>query len=169
MITIDKHDLRTPSKLASLASKYPSSSKLIGLVGIQGARTKILTRVLFSFHAHPMRWKVSNRPKHYIMCDGCREYFEDRGLKSSPPAWLVCWASYAYLQLLSNSPDQVPDLFDLRILARLEGQYPTSVCDDCVSEIESDATLRTKFREWADGVREVIKRELDGLEQIYDL
>ncbi|KAG8762361.1 hypothetical protein FRC11_009664 [Ceratobasidium sp. 423] len=169
MVTIDKYDLRNPSKLVDLAARCPSSSKIIGLVGVQGARTKILSRILFSFHAHPMRWKVSNKPRHYIMCDGCREFLEDRGLRSSPPAWLVCWASHAYQQLLSNSPDQVPELFDVRVLARLEGQYPTSVCDDCVSEIESDATLRTKFREWADGIREVIKRDLEGLERVYDL
>ncbi|EUC62053.1 BTB/POZ domain protein [Rhizoctonia solani AG-3 Rhs1AP] len=169
MVTIDKTDLRTPSKLVDLAAKFPSSSKIIGLVGVQGARTKILSKILFSFHAYPMRWKVSNKPRHYIMCDGCREFLEDRGLKNSPPAWLVCWASHAYLQLLSNSPDQVPELFDVRVLARLEGQFPTSVCDDCVSEIESDATLRTKFREWGDGIQEVLKRDLEGLERLYDL
>ncbi|KAH7340681.1 hypothetical protein B0J17DRAFT_652395 [Rhizoctonia solani] len=169
MVTIDKYDLRTPSKLVELAAKYPTSSKIIGLVGVQGARTKVLSKVLFSFHVHPMRWKVSNKPRHYIMCDDCREFLEGRGLRSAPPAWLVCWASHAYQQLLSNSPDQVPELFDVRVLARLEGQFPTSVCGDCVSEIESDTTLRTKFREWADGIREVIRKDLEGLGRLYEL
>ncbi|KAB5596374.1 BTB/POZ domain containing protein [Ceratobasidium theobromae] len=169
LVTIDKCDLRNPAKLIDLAVKHPSSSTLIGLIGIQSARTKILTRVLLNFHAHPMRWKISSKPRYYIMCDDCRERSEDDGLSHSPPAWLISWGSHAYQRLLSNSPDQAPELFDTRILERLEERYPNAVCSNCVAEIQGDSLFRAKFYEWADGMREYLNKHLESLEALYAL
>jgi phosphatidylserine decarboxylase len=169
LLTIKKCDMRMPATLVEFAARRPGSIGMVGLVGVQAARTTILTQLLFEFQVHPMRWKFSLKPRYYIMCWGCREHMEDLGLTHAPPSWLVSWASYAFGMLLSASPREANELFNIAVLDMLASRYPGSCCQDCVDDITSDNMLRSKFREWSMAMTETIENKLEELEVLYAL
>jgi hypothetical protein len=173
LILPGKTDLCNPSRLAEYAKAHPSAS-LIRLVGIQGTRAKILSEVLFNFHKKPilpaqdnMFFDTSCKACQKWM-EGCKESGARKGLPSQhPPSWLICWVVLVYQSLLAAPLDNSDHLFNAIIMEKFDKS--SAVCRDCMNDFAKFRKIRTKFNEWANGVKAALKIQLASLEHLYSL
>ncbi|KAG8725921.1 hypothetical protein FRC12_023883 [Ceratobasidium sp. 428] len=186
-------DLLKPTEVVKIAQEYPHMAHVIGLVGVQSIRAKILTNVLFNFCAGflPTTWvrvREGQASKNLglvdmdgcglMMCDRCAsEAIElkvegDYGTKYVP-SWIHAWSRVAYAALSVKPLDQCEHIFELSIL-----NYPVKeelgICDDCV-DAAIDAPLGWNerpggvFEDWALGIKALLRQELAQLDVLYSL
>jgi hypothetical protein len=172
-------DLRSPQEIVKLAEQNPSAAHLIGLVGAQGARAKILFDVLFDLSDFGLLPSLS--PDEYeaganiMMCSDCMKsagisITEDWNHPNNyTPSWLHEWARHAFYALSQSPLADCNGLFEPSILRIFSDQ--SGACDRCIDiACQAGATIPVSaFTEWASGVRRYLDRELQALDCLYEL
>ncbi|KAF8607131.1 hypothetical protein BDV93DRAFT_520031 [Ceratobasidium sp. AG-I] len=169
LVTVARYDFRTPEVLTRVTQDYSEDSALIRLVGIQGARAKVLTDILFAFHQPPMRVPLSTHqlPGFQVItdillaCSNCNDKIANCGSRFSPN-WMIWWAHATHEFLMSNSLKAADSLFDPSAIYA----HRAVCCQGCLNEFTSNAKLRANFVSWATGVRDVIQQRLAEIETL---
>ncbi|KAG8690654.1 hypothetical protein FRC09_011900 [Ceratobasidium sp. 395] len=192
-ITPQHIDLLKPAEVVKIAQEYPHMAHIIGLVGVQGIRAKILADVLFNFCAGFLpttyvRVREGQASKNLdlvdmdgcglMMCDQCASEsidLKDEGDFATKyvPSWIHAWSRVAYAALSVKPWDQCEHIFELSIL-----NYPIKeelgICEGCV-DAAIDAPLGYcerpggVFEDWASGVKALLRQELAQLDVLYAL
>lgn len=168
-------DLLAIEGLLSLAKTFPNSAHIIGLVGAQGVRVKILSEfILREPLSHGMQpecqsshWNNSNwGHSHYAICSACwktnlsiyanRYYYK--------PGWFTAWSDRLYRALLELPMDQCEQFFSVTRLAELKGV--SGACANCVTKALDKNDV---FDQWAQGVKQILEKELNALDVLYSL
>lgn len=166
LVAINQLDVCDPHAIPELARKY-SPSSLIRMIGLQGARAKIIASVLFSFDKAPML-PASSTLYFDLSCSTCQKSRQENDIYAqTPPSWVLGWAQVSYDYLLLTSLEDAAALFEASVLLTFEGA--TNVCQKCFIELLRSSNRRPRFEQWADGVRKVLKERLATLELLYAL
>lgn len=163
LVTVKRHDFRTPKALTRVAENYSQDLALIRLVGSQGARAKVLTDVLFAFHQRPMRFEIGNSRGGVglLACHGCNVGISNFGSRFSPN-WMIWWAHETHKFLMSNSLEAASSFFDPSIMYA----HRAVCCQGCLNEFTGNGQLHVDFVLWASGVKELIQTRLAEIEAL---
>ncbi|KAF8610681.1 hypothetical protein BDV93DRAFT_23375 [Ceratobasidium sp. AG-I] len=181
-----QYDMLTPDGIVQFAKGFPGSAHIIGLVGIQGARYKILETIfadsgfmiwpyIDSFGGGFQYFATVQDPSHgtYVDCMACMSCWQVGRTAGNvrvhyQPGWLLKWAAECKAALLSAKPlDECHSLFRISYLADLRTKGPPgTVCAACV-----DQTFKhhARFDKWASDVRRLLETELGKLDVLYAL
>lgn len=170
-ITSAHCNLRSPKEIVKLAEQYPSAAHLIGLVGIQAARSDILFHILFDDrHAAIMPTLSQYDPEgSLLMCGTCWDK-TDALLESAGegyiPDWLFYWALDAFQQLNIDPSGRHSDIFDA---SNLFG-WNDETCEYCLEAArKAGYPAGSVFNAWAESVRRTVTDELRALDCLYTL
>ncbi|KAG8695150.1 hypothetical protein FRC09_009364 [Ceratobasidium sp. 395] len=170
LITQSHYDMTTVQGLVNFAKEYPDLSRIIGLVGVHGARV----RVLDAF-----------RPKNSVILWPSRELYEEpkrtksggscwlakiscglcgRGDPAYKPGWLDCWFDRLRSALADKLVDECSSFFTISYLMMLRGE--DGCCESCVDAARRETKA---FERWADKARSRLEEELAKLDVLYAL
>jgi hypothetical protein len=159
-------DFQSPDGVIKFASQYPSSfTPVIALMGIQSARSKMLVEFLF-FDSEMMLVGDGSR----VICDKCQPSTAviPGPTRAYYPNWLYPWGLLVYTKLVENTWDQSGWLFTTEVLEILPDQEQNiPICQACLDKMSSGGALL--FLEWAEGVKQALKKKLDELDVLYVL
>ncbi|KAG8747672.1 hypothetical protein FRC10_000215 [Ceratobasidium sp. 414] len=161
-------DMATVSGLVQFAREYPESSRIIGVVGAQGARARVLDRLspdksttLWPGSKLMDRWRVSIMTGQMI-CESCLK--GGRVDSRYQPGWLNVWFKRLRSALAEKLLDECDSYFELSYVAALRGE--SGCCGVCVDATRNKAGL---FGEWAKDTRLHLETELAELDVLYTL
>lgn len=161
-------DLLTVDGLLQLAQLFPAASPVIGLVGAQGARIKILDKVLLNqpqVHDLYPQFDPAHRTNkgaytYYMICNTCWSGANRSYGVHYVPGWFGPWTRQLYNVLLQKPVHQCDEYFSTISLVGGGG------CSSCVTQTLAQ---RFQFDKWAQGVKEVVEKELAALDALYSL
>ncbi|KAG9119135.1 hypothetical protein FRC07_006001 [Ceratobasidium sp. 392] len=183
-------NLQEPEGIVKVAQEHPASAHVIGMVGAQLLRSKIVADIVFEFEEGflPETYVkakygqesdfINSEGGGLMMCDGCAAQLEDLwNIEERPlayaPNWIYGWARYAYAELGCKPLDECKELFNPASFVFWCKDY-IDVCEDCV-----DATIEARdyssgppgqvFANWASQVRRLFEKELGALDCLYSL
>ncbi|KAG8684348.1 hypothetical protein FRC09_015443 [Ceratobasidium sp. 395] len=166
LITQNHYDMTTVKGLIRFAKEYPHLSRIIGLVGVHGARARILDACCpnKSGTFWPSR-KHQYFRRYNIACESCGDQGSS-SMKSDlyKPGWLNCWFNHLRSALANKLLDECDPYFTISYLATLRGE--NGCCGNCVDVARKDTE---SFKGWADGVRLHLQKELAKLDVLYAL
>lgn len=169
LVTPDLLDFCDPKNYSELTQKYPSSS-LFRIIGLQGARAKILSDVLFDFNKVPIL-PSSDDFYYELSCSSCRRWADTSSRKALfkrvPTSWLLAWTRLAYQTLLGMPLEKSDFLFDSAVLMKFGNT--SHVCQTCLSGFYESLHRRESFVLWVKGVKVVLAERLEGLKRLYAL
>ncbi|QRW15338.1 The BTB (BR-C, ttk and bab)/POZ (Pox virus and Zinc finger) domain [Ceratobasidium sp. AG-Ba] len=155
----------------NLARALPQYSGIIGLLGAQSMRTKVLVKVLANLQrldAIPSREGGYHVDQYDVMI--CRECRDKLSYTLEPymgyrPDWVYRWATTALNELVNKSLSECEHLFHISILHELGEDRG---CRDCIR-----AALEVKdgecFKSWAEDMRSELQDALRGVDCLYGL
>ncbi|KAG8763429.1 hypothetical protein FRC12_008554 [Ceratobasidium sp. 428] len=158
-----------PGKIKAFADAYASAAGVIGLLGAHCVRIRALLDVLLKDNEEIL----PNTSEHYVrsrvmMCEDCfdnEEYLLDEE-NSYEPSWYNCWKILAFCTLASATLDKSNHLFQASVFDIISSK--PNICLDCIHAART-AGDGESFTRWARRVKDIITRELDKLECLYDL
>ncbi|KAG8703647.1 hypothetical protein FRC08_002713 [Ceratobasidium sp. 394] len=149
-------------------SRFPGTASLVSLIGIAGARAKILHDVLYDFQSGnpPPDSDVDFDPEMFaeLLCTTCFRHLRDWRRFPDPafrPHWFFDWARLAFNELSAKDIDECDDLFNASVFGRIAPgcDYPS-----CIREVSSHGPL---FNTWAENVKLKLHSELSKLGSLY--
>ncbi|KAF8605916.1 hypothetical protein BDV93DRAFT_521262 [Ceratobasidium sp. AG-I] len=171
-ITSAHGDLRSPKEIIKLAEQHPTAAHLIGLVGIQAARSNILFHVLFEYHHAAILPTLSEYDPqgNLLMCEECWDKtsasLESAG-QGYAPSWLFGWASNAFQMLNRDPSDKYSEMFNTSSLVGLGDGEACEYCLDTARQIGYPEG--SVFNAWAESVKHTVENELRALDCLYTL
>ncbi|KAG9076120.1 hypothetical protein FS749_012142 [Ceratobasidium sp. UAMH 11750] len=163
LIGSGKLDLLGVDGLLQFSKEFPGLAHIVGVVGAQGARIRILETLLTeSGSKKHLTWST----KDCLLCDSCRE---DSGHSMTEgwsmyyrPGWLNAWA-LRLRSLLTSHPllDECDFLFRIEYISVLKESGGCSAC------IDKAFDRRTRFNEWSRTTRQHIAAERATLDVLY--
>jgi hypothetical protein len=180
-------DLREPAEIIKVARKHPTSAHVIGLLGVQALRAKILFDVMFNFcdgflPTSPLVLKggkddLDEVEDELMMCDGCRRqsnhlYWPATRPGEYTPSWIHGWSRLVYNALSVNTFSACEHLFELSVLAHY-GEEMEAPCG-CIEAARQAKTYEVGrpgevFEIWASRVRSLLEMKLRGMDCLYSL
>ncbi|KAG8696222.1 hypothetical protein FRC08_007300 [Ceratobasidium sp. 394] len=156
-------DMATVSGLVQFAREYPESSRIIGVVGAQGARARVLD--MLSPDNSTTLFPVSRfiRWGPHIICEPC---WKGGRVSDSRyrPGWLGVWFKRLRSALTNKLLDECDSYFEPSYVATLRGE--SGCCELCV-DITRDKPIL--FKEWAKDARLHLQEKLAELDVLYTL
>ncbi|ELU43853.1 BTB domain-containing protein [Rhizoctonia solani AG-1 IA] len=171
-------DLLTVDGLLQLAKYFPQAAPVIGLVGAQGARVKILDQVLIWSPQEYGCYQLSalgDDKNHGAALPVCPSHAHPTSKSSHGsgsgvpgtrttrvPDYCIVWLRQLYDELLEKPMHECNDLFRAACLAN----FSTQICIGCVA-----VTIGKKdiFEQWALNVKQIVRNELEVLDPLYSL
>ncbi|KAG8774579.1 hypothetical protein FRC12_001903 [Ceratobasidium sp. 428] len=183
-------DLREPAEIVKISQEHPASAHVVGLIGAQTLRSKILADVLFDFQGDflpktDIRAKSGQKSDFtddegggLMMCDECASRFsdfwctEDRPIEYVP-SWMYGWSRHAYEELSTKPIDECKWVFKPEALV-FHAKEHMDVCANCVEEATEAREFTTGppgevFNNWASKVRSLLEERLKELDCLYTL
>ncbi|KAH7340218.1 hypothetical protein B0J17DRAFT_715450 [Rhizoctonia solani] len=175
---LDHYDFRSPKGIEELARKFPESSSVIGLMGAQLVRSKLLGELLKgSFIPVVLRPELPgiepiNQALACYQCwnnshikDKSRPNWESNAYFRYIPGWLPLWLTNLHDRLIKKPMDPCEDLLNLLFIANLY-ENSESGCPECANQT---LTKRSFFEQWSRDAKDVIDKELKVLDKLYSL
>ncbi|KAG8703644.1 hypothetical protein FRC08_002710 [Ceratobasidium sp. 394] len=164
LVTRSHYDMLTPDGLLKFAREFPDSAHVIGIVGAQGMRAKVLERLCL---VPSSIWPKTDSTlaltdTNYMICFRCwngnayPEYYR--------PGWLESWSRNLYSELTNKLLDECSSYFELACLVTLRRR--SGICTAC---IDRTFTMPVAFDRWAKDTRLFIERELAPFDVLYTL
>lgn len=168
------YDFLSVDGLKHLAQIIPDSSHVVGLIGTQSARIKILDEVLLD---KPLQRGIyptlhssashSSAYRDYMSCEYCwrvrRVTFEGRYYYI--PGWFYIWAIRLRTALLKKPINECDRYFNASCITGFEGTE-LEACSSCIS---STVDKHSMFNAWGQSVKRTIEKELQALDVLYSL
>ncbi|KAG8704345.1 hypothetical protein FRC08_002285 [Ceratobasidium sp. 394] len=154
LVTQCDYDMTTVDGLLKFAKEYPEWSHVIGVVGVQAVRLRILSTI----SVNDLRPRPDD--EHHMACNACWGNGSDEWRRQ--PGWAKGWASSLTRALAHKLLDDCDSYFELSHLETLRGSC-------CIKCIEKTLLKRAAFEEWAKGARAVVERKLAPLDALYAL
>ncbi|KAG8766633.1 hypothetical protein FRC12_006741 [Ceratobasidium sp. 428] len=168
LIARSHYDMTTVEGLVKFAKEYPDLSRIIGLVGVHGARVRVLDT------CYPKNSRTLWPPREYhgngnlIRPDkmACRSCDKGNNLNCPEykPGWLGCWFNRLRSALADKLLDECDTHFTISYLATLRGE--TGCCGECV-DITRQRT--ESFERWVNLARSHLEAEFAKLDVLYAL
>lgn len=168
-----QYDTLTPEGIVRFAKEFPESAHIIGLVGVQGARYKILetlfadSSALFWPEASGMWGAPFSGAHDSLACVNCWSSPQAvRGARAHyRPGWLPSWEQDCRAAIMSGKPlDECNYLFRMSHLADLRAGGHV-----CVACVDQTFKQHTRFDKWAADARRLLETELARLDILYAL
>ncbi|KAF8610683.1 hypothetical protein BDV93DRAFT_517769 [Ceratobasidium sp. AG-I] len=145
------YDFHDPKQLRDFATHFPGSSHLIGLVGAQGARLKIICEVLFNYDPNnssilPELDNKSKNKDEFLMCKPCLTAQKSTGGHYFP-SWLPDWSWLAFERLSTESLEDCQDIFSVSVLKKMT--FSDGACKSCINAARTASGGRV-FEKWAE-------------------
>lgn len=180
-----QYDMLTPEGIVQFAKHFPNEAYLIGLVGVQGVRYKIIETIFAD--SGSMIWPhvdsfglgfqyfAAQDPGHvtYVDCMACMSCWSTGRVTGNvrvhyQPGWLSKWLADCKAAMLSAKPlDECNLLFRISYLAELRAKGPT--CTVCAACVDQTFKHHSRFDKWAGDVRRLLETELGKLDVLYAL
>lgn len=153
LIKPDHYDFHDPKQLKEFAAQFPGSSHLIGLVGAQGARLKIICEALFNYDPIdscilPDLDSKSKNKDELLMCKPCLLARKPTGGYYFP-SWLPDWSWLAFKRLSVDPLEDCQDLFSVSVLNTMN--FTDGACKNCINAART-ATGGRVFEKWAEDI-----------------
>ncbi|KAG8703642.1 hypothetical protein FRC08_002708 [Ceratobasidium sp. 394] len=157
-------DMTTVNGLTRLAKEYPESSRIIGLVGAQGARARVFDTI--SPENSTTLWPAAQAMNSWpnMICNSCWKGSGNQVGSRYRPGWLSMWFERLRSALTNKLWDECDSYFELSRVTVLRGT--TSCCAACV---DNTCTKVGLFGEWAKDARLHLQEKLAELDVLYTL
>ncbi|KAL5636145.1 hypothetical protein ACGC1H_004835 [Rhizoctonia solani] len=158
-------DLLTVDGLLQLAKYFPHAAPAIGLAGAQGARIKILDRVLLQSpqnHGCYQLSKLGNDSDYGAVLPVCSNHPNLAVKTLRVPDYCILWLRHLYDKLMKKPMHECSELFFVSSLAGLSDQR-------CIHCIAAAMGRRVVFEQWAAKVKLIVEKELKALDVLYSL
>ncbi|QRV86704.1 The BTB (BR-C, ttk and bab)/POZ (Pox virus and Zinc finger) domain [Ceratobasidium sp. AG-Ba] len=154
-----KHcDFHDPTQLRKFAQQFPDSAHLIGLVGAQGVRLKIICSVLFCFESGiaPILPRIPRHEDEIMACKTCydRQRVDKLDCHDYFPSWLPGWSWIAFTELSSKPLADCQEVFKAGVLSRTVG-FSGDACVPCLRAARN-AGSGQMFNVWANSINEIL-------------
>ncbi|KAG8703646.1 hypothetical protein FRC08_002712 [Ceratobasidium sp. 394] len=154
-----KHcDFHDPTQLRKFAQQFPDSAHLIGLVGAQGVRLKIICSVLFCYESGiaPILPRIPRREDEIMACKTCcdRQRVDKLDCQDYFPSWLPGWSWIAFTELSSKPLADCQEVFQVSVLSRTIG-FSGDSCVPCLRAARN-AGSGQMFNVWASGINQLL-------------
>ncbi|KAL5636146.1 hypothetical protein ACGC1H_004836 [Rhizoctonia solani] len=161
--------------LEELAAKFPESSSIIGLIGAQLVRSKLLAELLkgpsINTEFSPLI-VGSCSSSDSMACSQCWSKSRRRDPRSGSdtlyqytPGWMPLWLITLHDRLMGKPMDPCKDLLSLLFIADLCDDF-RSGCSDCVKQT---LTKRLLFEIWARNAKNIVDAKLNKLDTLHSL
>ncbi|CEL52452.1 hypothetical protein RSOLAG1IB_00993 [Rhizoctonia solani AG-1 IB] len=161
-------NLLTTDGLLQLVRYFPHAASAVGLVGAQGARIKILDRVLVQSpqecgcYQLSVLGDISNSGARLPVCSSHPSSKKLGIILPSVPDYCILWLKQLRDELLEKPMHECDGLFRAASLANLGAQK-------CVNCITMAIGRKDVFEEWALNVKVIVQSELKALDVLYSL
>ncbi|KAH7340219.1 hypothetical protein B0J17DRAFT_715451 [Rhizoctonia solani] len=161
------YDLKGIEELAGL---LPEWSSVVGLLGAQMIRGKLLSNLLKDSPVLiDLRPKGSSFPynshSHSMACRQCWDRSRQEPNSCYIPGWMHHWLSCLYDRLIDKPRDLCVDLLNVSYIVDIHGSS-SSGCSACATQT---LTKRTLFEQWARDTKKFVDKELEVLDKLYTL
>ncbi|KAG8704343.1 hypothetical protein FRC08_002283 [Ceratobasidium sp. 394] len=161
LIGSGKVDLLSVDGLLQFSKEFPGLAHIVGVVGAQGARARILDVLLAeSGSKKHLTWSTP-----HLLCDRCYRDADHSMIKDGiicyRPGWLNAWASHLRSSLTSQPLDECDFLFQIEYILSLKAS------DRCPACIDVAFGRRTRFNEWSRTTHQHLAAELATLDVLY--
>ncbi|KAG8738720.1 hypothetical protein FRC10_006555 [Ceratobasidium sp. 414] len=155
-----------PEAINMFTRRFPDTAPLVGLIGMAGARAKILHDVLYDFQSGnpPPDSDDEFDPEMFtdLLCRPCYKHLRNAGRFPDPafrPHWLFDWARPAFNELCAKGIDECDALFNVSVFGRIAqgSDYP-----GCIPHGPGESLFNT----WAENVKLKLHDELSQLESL---
>lgn len=171
-------DMTSVEGILKLSKFFPNSSHVVGLVGAQAVRAKVLAGALLEkpleHSIYPKcenikdsHWGSYSYSKNYMICSNCwsknRAYCDAH--KHYKPGWISAWAIRIFNILLKKPVHQSDGYFSISCLSEIQSSG-LETCSTCISHTQSQ---QSSFDQWAKEVKAALEKELEVLNSLYSL
>jgi hypothetical protein len=170
-ISEGEHDLLNPTHLAEFALAHPSNKSMIALMGIQGARNKILMDVFYGFDEPHILALFTDPTYSDIACAHCQTrintaLLEDPESHPPPPGWAIQWMRATHKAISTAPLEQCLHFFNASIFDSF-AEEGGMVCVPCLDVMWVHLSSRGPFGAWANTVKTTLETRLATLEPLY--
>ncbi|KAG8695149.1 hypothetical protein FRC09_009363 [Ceratobasidium sp. 395] len=161
------YDMTTVDGLVKFAEACPQYSRIIGVVGVHGARLRVLDSYSpdISNTLWPLidgRWQQHN---DNMTCEAC--WGRGRTYSQYKPGWLSLWFTRLHSVLINKPLDECDSYFELSYLAALRGETAAGCCNTCIDRTRDRSSYL--FLVWAANTRSRLQEGLAKLDVLYTL
>jgi hypothetical protein len=161
-------DFHDPTELRKFAQQFPNSAHLIGLVGAQGVRLKIICSILFCYESgiSPILPRVPKHEDELMLCKTCqdRQRLDNHDCHDYFPSWLPGWSWVAFSELSSKPLRDCQDVFRVPVLGRTTA-FSGDTCVPCL-RVARTAGSGQMFNVWASGINMLLENVLGHVDSM---